>query len=268
MEMRSIVKACMDLGIKKIKLTGGEPLIREDIVEIVETLSSLEPEDLAITTNGYYLEELALPLKKAGLMRINVSLPSLDKKVYETVTGVDGLDKVLRGLKKALDIGLKPVKVNMVILKDINEGEVWDMIKLASQMKFILQLIELEPVDMPSYLYRDLHADLDSIEREISSRGVLVNRRRYMHNRPQYRIGGAVVEIVKPVHNPDFCLHCTRIRVSSDGKLYTCLMDSSNHFDLNKALESNDPVENIKEIIIKANRARKPYFMSRCDIHG
>ncbi|RLE86995.1 MAG: GTP 3',8-cyclase MoaA, partial [Thermoprotei archaeon] len=127
-EIYLIGKAASELGIRKFKLTGGEPLLRDDIFEIVNLLNSLQPLDLALTTNGYFLLEYAYKLREAGLRRVNVSIPSLRREVYREITGVDGLEKTLKGVEAAIDAGFNPVKINYVLLRGFNEDEFWDFI--------------------------------------------------------------------------------------------------------------------------------------------
>ena len=259
-ELRIIAKASMELDIKKFKLTGGEPLIREDIVEVVSAINEVKPLDLAMTTNGYYLKELAHKLKDAGLKRINISLPSLRREVDREITGVDGLGRVLEGIKAAIEAGLNPVKLNYLVLRGYNEKEFWDMVGFARETGAILQVIELQPEGLGLQLFNTLHSDLADLEKKVRDRASKVVYRKYMHNRPQYYVDGAIVEFVRPICNPEFCMHCTRLRLTADGKLKTCLFRNDIYIDLKPALESTSPVEEAKKLIIKANELREPYF--------
>jgi len=144
-EVGRIVQAAARLGIKKLKITGGEPLLRDDLCDVVSHASGLM-EEVSMTTNGVELEEYAARLTRAQLQRVNVSLHSLRRKRYRDITGVDALDKVLRGITAALDNGLTPVKVNFVVLRDVNHDEIEDMMNFAARTGAVLQLIEYMPL--------------------------------------------------------------------------------------------------------------------------
>ena len=265
-EIYYIAKAAYELDIRKFKLTGGEPLVRNDIVDIVAKLASLKPLDLAITTNGYYLPDYVNELAKVGLKRINVSLPTLNHELYKTITGVDGLDRVLEGIEKARRVGINPIKLNFVYLRGLNENDVWDVINYAKERKLIVQVIELEPVGIPKSIFEKLYKDVSSFEKTISLKALKVLRRPHMHNRPQYYLpDGAVVEIVRSYCNPEFCRHCTRLRLTANGFLKTCLLREQPLIDLtdilkNENLGVRDKIERIKEKIIKINSLREPYY--------
>ncbi len=265
-ELYIIAKAAVELDIRKFKLTGGEPLIREDIVEVVSAINEAKPLDLAMTTNGYYLKDLAYKLKDAGLRRINISLPSLKRNVYKTITGIDGLENVIEGIRAAIDAGLSPVKLNYLVLKGLNEKEFWSLVDFARDVGAILQVIELQPEGLGLQLFNTLHSDLADLEETVRKKASKVVYRKHMHNRPQYYIDGAVVEFVRPICNPQFCMHCTRLRLTADGKLKTCLFRNDIYVDLKPALRSSSPIDEIKKLIIKANELREPYFKPT-DLH-
>ena len=263
-EIYLIGKAASELGVRKFKLTGGEPLLRNDIVEVVNLLSKLQPLDLALTTNGYFLPEYAYELRKAGLRRVNISIPSLRRDVYRKITGVDGLNKVLEGVKAAINAGFNPVKINYVLLRGFNEHEFWDFVEYARNLGVILQVIELQPEGLGSRNYEKLHVDLSSFEKTIKDKASKVVYRRHMHNRPQYYVDGGIVEFVRPICNPDFCMHCTRLRITADGSIKTCLFLKP-VIDLksilrNESYDDKVKVEKIKEAIVKANELREPYY--------
>lgn len=260
-EISRIVRIAYGLGIRKIKLTGGEPLFREDIVEIVSSVNCVGTlEDLAITTNGFFLSGFAHRFKEAGLMRVNVSLPSLKPEVFKYITGFNYLEKVFDGVKAAIDVGLVPVKLNMVLLKGVNECEVWDMVEFSGRVGAILQLIELEPINMDTELYESLHVDLSLIE-EALERKALRTYVRSLHNRRRYVMSNGVeVEVVKPMHNSLFCANCTRIRITSDGFVKPCLMRSDNHVDILTPMRNQASDEELAKLFINAVKLREPFF--------
>jgi cyclic pyranopterin phosphate synthase len=243
-----VIRAGADLGVKKIKFTGGEPLLRTDLESILARLP--QGLEISLTTNGTFLAERAKSLAEAGLGRVNVSLDSLDPEVYSRITGgtEEDLRRVLEGIDAAIEAGLVPVKVNMVVLKE-NEDEVWDMVKFAMGKGVILQLIE--QLDLSG---QGLGGDLSRIEGELEDRADEVVTRD-LHRRRKYFIDGAEVEVVRPIDNTEFCANCTRLRVTSDGKLKPCLLRNDNLVDLGSA-----DLEETKRLIEKATFLRSPYF--------
>ena len=144
-EIQKIVELTSSLGIRKVKLTGGEPLVRKDIIEILNRINTIPIiEETSMTTNGILLEKHAEDLKHSGLARVNVSLDTLKEEKFEQITGKHSLHHVINGLKKAVNVGLFPVKVNMVLLKGVNENEVPDMVDFVSSNRLVLQIIEYE----------------------------------------------------------------------------------------------------------------------------
>ena len=262
-EIERIVRIASQLGIKKVKLTGGEPTIREDIVEIVRRIRPYV-EDLSMTTNGTTMKLLAEPLKEAGLDRVNISLDTLDRKKYKDITGFDILPQVLEGIEKAIKL-FHPVKLNMVVMKGLNDGEIWDMINYAAQKKAILQLIEIEvPREMEnSWFFKKYFYPLKPLEEKFEEIAVEVRERR-MHRRRKYFIptdyGIAEVEVVRSMHNTTFCANCTRIRLTSTGHLKTCLLRRDDLIDIVTPIRNNASDEELIEIFKRAILMREPYW--------
>jgi len=244
----NVIRAGADMGVKSIKFTGGEPLMRPDLEEILKDLP--QHLDLSLTTNGTFLAERAQALAKAGLDRVNVSLDSLNPDIYSKITGgtKKDLDRVLKGIDAALEAGLTPIKLNMVILKE-NEDEVWDMVDFARENGLILQLIEL--LDLEGL---GLGGDLGRIEDELERRADRIVTRR-MHRRRKYFLQGAEVEVVRPIDNTEFCANCNRLRVTSDGKLKPCLLRNDNLVEM-----GSPTTKEAKDLLKKATALREPYF--------
>ena len=259
-EIERILTVVSSFGIGRVKLTGGEPLMRSDILEIVEKISGIPGiSEVSMTTNGVFLNDLAKPLKDAGLGRVNVSLDTLDAETYRMITGVDALEKVISGIHSAVEAGLNPVKINMVLLKDVNDDEVWRMIDFAERSNTILQLIELESANENGF-YKKYHRDMVSIEKELKSKAKKIIIRS-MHHRRKYLLQSKVeVEVVKPMHNTEFCRYCNRIRVTSDGKFKPCLFRSDNLIDFLGPMRNGASIEDLKRLFIEAVKRRKPYF--------
>lgn len=262
-EIERIVRIASQLGIKKVKLTGGEPTIRKDIVEIVRRIRPYV-EDLSMTTNGTTMKLLGGSLKEAGLDRVNISLDTLDRKKYKSITGFDVLPQVLEGIEKAVKL-FYPVKLNMVVMKGLNDGEIWDMINYAAQKNAILQLIEIEvPREMEdSWFFKKYFYSLKPLEEKFEEIVVDVKERR-MHRRKKYFIptdyGIAEVEVVRSMHNTIFCANCTRIRLTSTGHLKTCLLRRDDLVDILTPIRNNASDEELIEIFKKAILMREPYW--------
>jgi cyclic pyranopterin phosphate synthase len=262
-EIVRIVRIAISLGISRVKLTGGEPLLRKEIVEIVRGINGLEGlTDLSMTTNGTYLKGLAKDLKKVGLNRVNVSLPTLDPDVYSSLMGGD-LQDAIDGVKAAVEAGLHPVKLNMLVLKNVNDGEIEKMIQFAAQTGTILQLIELEPINLSKKYYTRYHLGLDEIEQKLKKLASETRIRKYMQKRRVYILPKVKVEVIRPIENTEFCANCTRIRVTSDGKLKPCLMRKDNLLDILAPLRNGADDKKLTETFIEAVKKREPYYSAR-----
>jgi cyclic pyranopterin phosphate synthase len=258
-EIARIAKIAVDLGITRMKLTGGEPLMRKDVVEIVKKVASISGlTDLSMTTNGTLLEPLADNLHENGLKRVNVSLPALDRNVFHKLTGGD-VQNAVNGINAAVKAGLYPVKLNMLLLKDVNDFDVPEMIEFATETGTILQLIELEPINVNDSFYLANHEPLDGYERTLKEKAVKVETRRYMQNRHVYHLPDVTVEVVRPIENTEFCLHCSRLRLTSEGKLKPCLMRNDNLVDIVTPLRNGASNEELAELFKSANLKREPF---------
>jgi len=245
----NIVRASRTFGINKVKFSGGEPLMRDDFEEIVAALPELK--DISATTNGIFLGTRAESLADSGLSRINISLPSLSPEKYRKVTGGD-IRQVLRGIDAAVECDLTPIKLNMVLLKGINDTEIRNMMDFIRKYegKVILQLIEL----MDFQKTAKFKVDIDGVEKFLESKASDI-KERAMHRRKKYYIDGVEVELVRPIDNSHFCANCTRLRVTSDGRLKPCLFRNDNLVDANNK-EPQEIVELLKHTMDK----REPFY--------
>lgn len=215
-EIERVVRIGAELGVQRVKFTGGEPLVREDLEEIVARSSPLV--EVSLTTNGSMLEHRAPSLAAAGLSRVNVSVDSLQAQEFQEIRGGQ-LAPVLRGVRAALAAGLVPVKLNMVLFRETLRN-------LEAMLEFVgsgpgleLQLIQF----MPEMAWqRPSSVDVETVHRRLSAASD-TSYRREMHHRRRYRIGGAWVELVDPVNNAEFCMNCHRVRVTADGHLKGCI---------------------------------------------
>ncbi len=216
-EVERIVRAAREFDIRSVKFTGGEPLVRADMEEIVDR-TVRHVEDVSLTTNGSMLAARAEALRNAGLKRVNVSIDSLDPQAFHEIRG-GALAPVLRGIEQALRVGLKPVKLNLVVFRP-TLPHIPEMIRFVSRTDGLrLQLIQFMPELVGP---KDWSVDIDGVKRWLESRAdrILV---REMHHRRIYLFGGAEVELVDPVYNREFCMNCHRIRVTHTGELKGCL---------------------------------------------
>lgn len=247
-EIINVINTGVGFGIKSVKFTGGEPLLRRDVTEIIrEVPTNIES---SITTNGTLLADIAHELKDAGLSRVNISLDSLKPERYREITGSGLLEKTLDGVSAAIDAGLTPVKINMVLLKGINEDEVGDLMDyVRNNRDLILQVIELMEFNECSY-----HGDVDGLERDLDRNAKTIITRR-MHHRKKYCMDGAEVEVVHPLHNTEFCAFCNRLRLTSDGFLKPCLLRNDNLVDIRGFRD-----EGLKDRFRLAVSRREPFF--------
>jgi len=232
-----IARLFVGLGITKLRLTGGEPLLRNGLVDFVRELAKLRTvegrsPDIAVTTNGHLLADLAQPLKDAGLRRVTVSLDAVDPERFARITRVpDGYERVVAGIRAARRAGLDPVKVNCVLLRGFNEDQIVPLGKFAREEGVVVRFIEFMPLEEERAWSREKVVDLEEIVSTMSEFRPLVE---IPHERSEtarkYRFDDGVGEIgiIAPVSMP-FCGQCSRVRVTSDGKIRTCLFSVWDH---------------------------------------
>jgi len=251
-EILKLVKIFITLGIKKVRITGGEPLIRKDIEKLFfELIEIKEIERLSVTTNGYFLSKFIPIFSKTGVS-VNVSLDTLDREKFKKITGVDGLENVLKGLESAKKNNVR-VKLNTVLMKS-NLNEVEKLVEFASSLSFPIRFIELMPFSDKD-LWKKEYVSQDELVKLLSKRWSIERYNKKMGEGPSvyYRIkeNGVVIGFISPIsHN--FCDKCNRVRLTSDGFLYPCLSRNLK-FNLKKPLregKSEDYIrEKIREII-------------------
>ena len=260
-EIIQILKLSTKFGIYKVKYTGGEPLLREDLPEIIKKSKEISAiKEVSIVSNGILLEKFAKKLCEAKLDRINVSLDTLNPNKYAQITNHDGtlIEQVKKGILCALDCGITPLKLNMVLLKGINEAEVTDLITFATEHNLILQLIELVPAHN-FHFFKKYHVNLDKIEEYLKTKAENIKIRDDQNRIKYYLINGAEVELVKPFHNSRFCANCHRIRITSNGMIKPCLMRNDNLVDLITPLRNGASDEVLSQIFQKAIDLREPF---------
>ncbi len=261
-EIERVVRVLYAFGVDAVKLTGGEPMLRRDILQIVKKLKAVGLRDISMTTNGTRFSELADQLHNAGLSRVNVSLHSLRTDRFRFIAGVDGYDDAFSAVTAATEAKLLPVKLNVTLMKDVNDDEIEEMIQLVRKLggdgEVVLQLIELVVTD-PTF-YSRYHCDLTPIEERLKADAIAVYRRG-MHNRPRYILpDGVTVEVVRPMHNSEFCMKNNRIRITHDGKFKPCLLRDDNHVDFLTKMRAGASDAEIAEIFKRAVLLREPFF--------
>ncbi len=251
-EIATFVRAVIPLGIKKVRLTGGEPLLRRHLENLVRYLSELPLEDISLTTNGFFLKEKARVLKEAGLRRVTVSLHSLKDEVFSRLVGRGvKVSQIIEGIEEALRVGLKPVKVNVCVIRGVNDGEILDIARFFKGMGVVVRFIEFMDVGNLNgwslervYSAREMlellseHFELEPVEK--SYRGEVAQRYRYKDD-------GLEVGFISSITQP-FCGDCNRLRLTADGRLLTCLFaqDGPNIKDL---IRSHAGEEDIRDFV-------------------
>jgi GTP 3',8-cyclase len=253
-ELYTIAKAFTELGVKKIRITGGEPLVRRGALELLENIGSIESlHELVLTTNGSQLEHLALPLKKAGVKRINISLDTLDADKFKAITRTGDLLQVLRGIDAAKTAGFERIKINSVILKDKNHQEVADLVQFAVNKGIDISFIEEMPLGMVSQHDRSsAYYSSDCIKADLATQfSLLASTEKTGGPSVYYKVQDTDTRVgfISP-HSANFCSTCNRVRLTVEGRLLLCL-GNEHSVDLKQIIRSNpDDMDLLKQAII------------------
>ena len=282
-----MARVLVGMGITKIRLTGGEPLLRKGVVDFVRELAQLrapdggsggEPLHIALTTNGHLLADLAQPLKDAGLTRVTVSMDAVDADRFARITRVpNGYDHVLAGIGAARRVGLWPVKVNCVLLRGLNEDQVVPFGKFAREQDVTVRFIEFMPLEEDRVWSPDTVVALDEILARMAEYRPLVeipHARSETARRYRFDDGVGEIGIIAPVTHP-FCGQCSRIRITSDGKIRTCLFsvwDHDLHAQMRRGAGDEELAEFIRGVVAKKEERHhigEPEFVpaSRTMVH-
>jgi cyclic pyranopterin phosphate synthase len=258
-EIHRVVRLCAECGIKRVRLTGGEPLIRKNIVRLVRELAGIQGiEDLSMTTNGVLLEQVAAQLKEAGLKRVNISLNSLEHPCYRQMTGSDVLSRVIDGMYKAIEVGLAPVRINCVVIRDINLSQVPALAKMSIKLPVSVRFIEYCPTDKYTGLASDSVPNSE-VRSTIESRlgplsGVVLPNA--SGPAVYFKLEGSAGTIgFISGRSSAFCHRCNRLRLTSDGKIMPCLY-SAHCYDLKKLLRNRSSDQTIVTLIRKSIRRK------------
>jgi GTP 3',8-cyclase len=258
-EYLRLIKLFVDLGIEKVRLTGGEPLLRNGLIDLIKELASLrttsgEPLDIALTTNGHLLDKMAVPLKSAGLNRVTVSMDAVDAPTFERITRVPGsFKKVLAGVRAAKAAGLIPLKINCVLLRGFNDNEIEGFARFAREEDVVVRFIEFMPLEEGRLWSPEIVVPLNEIVARIGREMPLVplaprepseTARRYT-----FSDGVGEIGIIAPVSQA-FCGACSRIRLTSDGKIRTCLFSQVEH-DLYGRMRAGQSDAELSDYIVR-----------------
>lgn len=259
-ELIRVVRAATGLGFRKFRLTGGEPLVRRDLTEIVRAISVLPGVDVVgLSTNGTHLAPLAANLKAAGLRTINISLDTLDPQLYRRITGGD-VKTVIAGIDAALAAGFERVKLNCVLMRGVNEDAIWPLVEFAVQHDLPLRLIELMPLTRADLPGSATFLSVEEIMRSLAEHDELIPQ-------PDVRIGwgparyyrlqrtGALVGFIGAMTNQHFCETCNKMRLTADGKVRPCLGDG-HELDLRETLRQSQSDDAIRAVLIEALRIK------------
>ncbi len=268
-ELLRVARVSFSLGISKIRLTGGEPLVRKGIVEFTKKIVDIAGVgNISITTNGTLLEHFAKELFSAGIRRVNISLDTLKKDKFVKITRRNLFDDVLRGIEASMMVGFKPVKINVVVLKDINDDEIEDFAKLTLSEEIHVRFIEFMPFG--SVEWERGFVSVEEIMDRLKTIGDLQSTISFNNNGPakyfQFRNAKGKIGIINPITD-HFCDSCNRIRITPEGHLRTCLF-SSEELDLRYLLRSGASDEELKGAIWvalnKKSGAREPKIIRKC----
>lgn len=262
-EILKIVEIGVDIGIKKIRITGGEPLLRKDIIGFIERIAKIQGiKDIGITTNGILLKKYVQDLYNAGLKRVNVSLDSLDSEKFKIITRVGSLKDVLDGIEEAYRVGLKPIKLNVVVMKGINDDEIEKFALWSKEVEYQIRFIEFMPVGQNAWK-KEFFMSKDEIKEKIENKvGKLTAVQMKKSGPAEYFIlegAKGFLGFISPI-TTHICVRCNRLRLTAEGKLRPCLF-SDKEIDLKSLLRSGASQEEIREMIINTIHL-KPQGMS------
>lgn len=257
-ELFEVLQVAVEIGFKRFRITGGEPLVRRGIVSFIRRLTGLSGlEDLALTTNGTLLADVAKDLKEAGLKRVNISLDTLRPKRFEEITGRPYLSRVLHGIEKALEVGLSPVKINVVVIRGLNDDEIPELARLSLDRPLEVRFIEFMPVGEGALWEESRFLPLEEIKKRLLALGEL---------EPASSFGGGPAETFAfpgaqgkvgfiSAMSHHFCDRCNRLRLTADGRLRPCLF-SDTEIDLKSLLRRPHTLEEVKATLEEAVLAK------------
>ncbi|MBN1664265.1 MAG: GTP 3',8-cyclase MoaA [Deltaproteobacteria bacterium] len=254
-EILRVIRVASDVGISKVRITGGEPLVRKGLIDFIAAVSAIDGiQDISLTTNGILLEKHAADLFHAGIKRINISLDSLDSEKYADITRGGDLQAVLRGIEEVRRIGFSPIKINTVAIKGFNDGEILDFVRMSLDRPYQIRFIELMPLGSLENNGKYLSNEIIMSEIKKSCDLIPLNGKRAKTDGParMYKLDGGMGEIgfISPVSH-HFCFSCNRLRLTADGHLRACLL-SDDEIDLKTPLRDRCSDEDLAALVKNA----------------
>ena len=257
-ELLRIVRVAVEMGISKLRLTGGEPLVRNNIMDFIHQLGEIDGlDDVRITTNGVLLERYGQGLFDAGVTKVNVSLDTLQPDRFADITGVNCFERVWRGIETALAVGFSPVKLNMVVMRHINDDELPAFAELSRKMPLQIRFIEFMPIGTSTRWTRDTYMSTDEIKARFSTLGELIPQEKQQADGPAsvFKLGADAVGslgFISPISH-HFCDRCNRLRLTSEGRLRSCLLHDE-ETDLKSVIRGGCSDADIRETLLTAIR--------------
>lgn len=258
-EIAKVVRSVAPLGVERLRITGGEPLIRRDLPSLISMLASVPGiKDIALSTNGIHLAEMGPALKAAGLKRVNVSLDTLRPDRFRAIARRPGLEKVLEGLQAAEELGLHPIKINTVVMRGINDDELADFAALTLDHPWHVRLIEVMPLEANLELQANAYISWEEMQQRLVTLGSLEPAEGPAGNGPAryFRLPGGkgTIGVITPLsHN--YCDRCNRVRITADGRLRLCLFGDQ-EIDLRSPIRQGAGEDQIREIFLRAMRIK------------
>ncbi|CAK8716386.1 MAG: cyclic pyranopterin monophosphate synthase subunit MoaA [Candidatus Electronema aureum] len=259
-ELLRVVRAAVSMGMTKLRLTGGEPLVRRNVMDFVNQLAAIKQlRDIRITTNGVLLSRYAEDLRAAGISKINISLDSLQPERFARITGADCFAQVWQGIEKARSVGFAPVKLNMVVMRGVNDDELADFARLSRDTELHVRFIEFMPIGASSRWSKDTYVSSDEIKARLYDLGELIPVHRSETDGPasMFRLGAEAkgkLGFISPLSH-HFCDRCNRLRLTSEGMLRACLLHDA-ETDLRAVLRRGCTDEEIRETLLAAVRSK------------
>ncbi len=253
-EIERVTQVLVSLGIEKVRITGGEPLLRRNLEELIRKIRQIdEVASIDMTTNGWFLAEKAKELRNAGLRGVTVSLHSLRRERFAKISGMDALPRVLKGIDEAIRVGLDPVKINSVAIRGYNDDEILDLVEFARERNVAIRFIEFMPLDGLGIWSQDSMVNGAEILEKVKSRYELVPNGREKGETASlwdFRDGRGGLGVITPMTEP-FCDDCDRIRLTSDGKLLSCLFDTE-YYDVKPIIRNGGSDAQLAEYILQS----------------
>ena len=257
-ELLRVVQVAVDMGISKLRLTGGEPFVRKGVMGFIEQLASItDLNDIRITTNGVLLEKYAERLLNAGVSKVNISLDTLNRERFSRITGVDCLEQVLRSIDQALAVGFSPVKINMVVMRGVNDDELLDFAQMSREKDIQIRFIEFMPIGNSSRWNKEIYMPADEIMARVGTVGKLIPVSRAITDGPavMFQLGTDAkgkLGFISPVSH-HFCDRCNRLRLTSEGMLRSCLLYDE-EINLRSVIRQDCTDEEIRQTLLTAIR--------------